>query len=217
VNGRLREQRAWDALVLPELKRVAPKTREWISCEQGEKERERVATAFSKAAIGNPIYFDPMRVTKILDTQFGIDGILHVDVRWITVAKRLQFRSSTRGWNYETVTVRSDTLTGHATELDKLRSDRTVKPELFIQGYIDDRPKATAEWRAQRVIVADSRVVASCDAWEDLSNSGDGHGFRAYHVEDLRRTATANGLRQPIVMGCGYEPHTPRQDLGDRR
>jgi len=203
---RERERKAWDHAVMTELKKWAGRPISWLSCEQTEADRKTYRDALLKSRIGKPDLYAPLEVTRMLDTMFGIDGFLLVNGRFVPTAKRIQFKSTTTGWRYQTITVRAKRLTGHRTELQKLKSDSTLKPELFVHAYIDDGHPKSYAWEAQRVFVVYREVIARCDSWSTRTNNRDDTEFRAYHLNDLKQTAHHHRLPTPIVLGPGYMP-----------
>jgi hypothetical protein len=199
-----RQIQAWDGAVMRELETWLGRRPSWISCEQTDADRAVIRGTLQKAGQGRPSLYEPLEVTRLLDTMFGIDGFLLLSGRFVPVAKRIQFRSSTRGWRYETITIRAKRDSGYPTELHKLMSDSTVKPELFVQAYIDDGDAKPFAWEADRVIIARTELILRCESWASQINNNDGTGFRAYDVQSLTRTAHEHDLPVPVVLGCGY-------------
>jgi hypothetical protein len=199
-----RQIQAWDYAVMRELRTWLGRSTSWISCEQTDGDQDAIRNALRKAGQGRPVLFEPLQVTRLLDTIFGIDGFLLMNRRFVPVAKRIQFLTSTGGWRYETITIRAQRDSGYPTELHKLMSNSTVKPELFVQAYIDDRKAKPFAWEADRVIIASAQLILRCESWTSRINSNDGTGFRAYDVRSLTETARQHDLPVPVVLGCGY-------------
>lgn len=193
-----REEDAWQQCVMPELRRHL-KAQEWVSTESQMAERVRNKLRQSRAGI--PELYDLCRIASILDTQCGIDGFLTSPAGPISVAKRLQFFTTTRGWGYSTITVRAERPTRSRTELDKLMTYSTVKPQLHVHGYVrmDDRK----QWQLDCLIAAENRTILQCDQWRPFTNSQDGTKFRAYAVRDLQ-AAAYEWNHQPVIYVDRY-------------
>lgn len=188
-----REEDAWHECVMPELRRHL-KAVQWVSTES--QMDEQVSRKLRKLRVGIPELYDLCRIASILDTQCGIDGFLTTPAGPISVAKRLQFHATTRGWGYSTITVRAERLTGSPTELDKLMTYSTVKPQLHVHGYVrmDDRK----QWQLDCLIAAESRTILQCDQWRPFTNSQDNTKVRAYGVRDLQ-AAAYEWDHQPVI------------------
>jgi hypothetical protein len=119
----------------------------------------------------------------LLDTRLGIDGVLLFDGLPFFAGRRVQWRSTCRGWGYRTVTVRAGLPSGNDTELQKLRAAAEVGvagPGLLVQAYVDDTGPA---WQLDAVyVVRPSDLLDREPVAERLAP--DGNAFLVYEVDD---------------------------------
>lgn len=192
-----RDDEAWTYIVLPELKRLLGCS-QWVSTEHNTRDLRQ---HLSRSGVGNPALYDLLRVAELLDTRYAIDGFLTGKSGPIAVAKRQQFKSTTLGWGYRTVTIRSELISGSRTERHKLLAQSSVSPQLHVQAYIND---TTTPWQLDCLIAAETRTVMLAGEGDSRVNGQDGNVFTAHHVAELRDTAEGHD-HMPVVFVDRYD------------